>query len=95
MRIAGWRAGAAYVLVWLIAVIANLAFFCFSSALIAPQGDHLGLAVVDRNDPGRILGYLGRISMMLAQSRHQEKEEVREKASLSDLLPIGSQTRQE
>jgi CBS domain-containing protein len=54
------------------------------------QNDIGRLPVVDREDHGRILGYLGRTSVMLARSRHLEEEELREKASLSDLLPIRS-----
>ncbi len=48
------------------------------------------LPVVSREHPSRVLGYLGRASVMLARSRHLEEEEIREKASLGDLLPIGS-----
>jgi CBS domain-containing protein len=53
------------------------------------------LPVVDRLDHGRVLGYLGRTSVMLARSRHLEEEEVRERASLSDLLPMRSQALRE
>ncbi len=48
------------------------------------------LPVVSREHPSRVLGYLGRASVMLARSRHLEEEEIRERASLGDLLPIGS-----
>jgi chloride channel protein, CIC family len=36
------------------------------------------LPVVSREDPGRVLGYLGRAEILAARSRHHEAEEVRE-----------------
>jgi H+/Cl- antiporter ClcA/CBS domain-containing protein len=46
------------------------------------------LPVVSREDPQRLLGYVGRSSLMTARARYLQEEEVREKTSLSELLPI-------
>jgi CBS domain-containing protein len=48
------------------------------------------LPVVSRHHPRQVIGYLGRASVMVARSRYLEEEELREKASLSDLLPMRS-----
>ena len=44
------------------------------------------LPVVDRNDPARILGYLGRPGIMSARLRRLEEEHVREPGWIGGLL---------
>src|SRR5262249_37412117 len=46
------------------------------------------LPVVQRGDPRRVVGYLGRASVMVARSRYLQEEEIRERAKLGDLLPV-------
>jgi CBS domain-containing protein len=40
------------------------------------------LPVVDRQHPGRIVGYLGRGSILAARFRHQKEEEFRERGPI-------------
>jgi CIC family chloride channel protein len=40
------------------------------------------LPVVSREDPGRVVGYLGRADILAARSRLHEEEELREKGPL-------------
>jgi H+/Cl- antiporter ClcA len=47
------------------------------------------LPVVDRANLKRVIGYLGRSNVMAARAGRFHEEEVREKSSLSALLPIG------
>jgi CIC family chloride channel protein len=44
--------------------------------------------VVSRADSRRVVGYLGRSNVMAARLRHMEEEELREKGSLGNLLPV-------
>jgi hypothetical protein len=37
------------------------------------------LPVVDRTDPGKVVGYLGRADILSSRVRHHEEEEHREK----------------
>lgn len=46
------------------------------------QNDVGRLPVVDRNNPRRAVGYLGRASILAARSRHLEEEETRERGPL-------------
>jgi CBS domain-containing protein len=47
------------------------------------------LPVVDRHDPKRVVGYLGRASVLAARLKHQQEEEVRERGELISLLKFG------
>ena len=47
------------------------------------------LPVVDRNDPSRIAGYLGRASILEARLKQHEEEEVRERGAVMSLLKFG------
>lgn len=49
------------------------------------QHDIGRLPVVDRENPLRVLGYLGRASILAARSRHLEEEEMRERGPLPSL----------
>jgi CBS domain-containing protein len=46
------------------------------------------LPVVDREQPRRVIGYIGRSNVMAARSARLEEEEVREGGGLGKLLPI-------
>jgi CIC family chloride channel protein len=43
-----------------------------------PRNDIGGLPVVERDDPGRVVGYLGRAGIMAARLRRLDEEHVRE-----------------
>ena len=62
LLIGAFSAGVAYVLVWLIGAITNLAFyFRFSSEFIAPAADHLGLLMIAVPVVGGlIIGFMAR-----------------------------------
>jgi CIC family chloride channel protein len=47
------------------------------------------LPVVDRADPKRVVGYLGRASILNARMRQHEEEEVRERGAVMSLLKFG------
>jgi CBS domain-containing protein len=47
------------------------------------------LPVVERQNPRRIVGYLGRASIMAARARHIEEEDVRERGASSLELATG------
>ena len=45
------------------------------------------LPVVERNDPGRVVGYLGRSCILAARWSRYQEEEVRERGAIGFLLP--------
>ena len=45
------------------------------------------LPVVDRSDPGKAIGYLGRASILAARVRHHEEEAVRARGWKIELAP--------
>ena len=47
------------------------------------------LPVVDRDDPTRVVGYLGRASILAARLRQHEEEEFRERGAVMSLLKFG------
>jgi CBS domain-containing protein len=47
------------------------------------------MPVVERHDPKRIIGYLGRASILSARMRQHEEEEVRERGAVMSLLKFG------
>lgn len=85
-------------LVWLIAVITNLAYFQrFSWAPLSPSENHLGprheigrLPIVSREDPARLVGYLGRAGVMAARVRLFEEEHVRERGRDREDEPVSA-----
>jgi CBS domain-containing protein len=46
------------------------------------------LPVVDRSDPGRVVGYLGRASILAARLRKHDEEEIRERRPAARPQPI-------